>query len=171
MNKKQRIINWLSVFLLVINVSAFVTILMMNNSRSKSETVAGEYFKSDAFLQKELNLSEAQYAELEKLDSKVFRSYQILLDLQCEANFSLLAELSNDIPDQKRMDSIASRIGKHQASIKRQTIKHFMNLRKICTDDQSHLLDQLIKNMMELDDQCKYCNKESCSRRESLKQK
>lgn len=171
MSKKQRIINWLSIFLLVINISAFTTILVLNNKSSSQEETAANYFKSDAFLKEELNLSDKQFAEIERMDYQVFRSYQIILDIQCETNFSLLEELSKDEPDLIKMDSIATKIGKHHASLKRQTIKHFLNLRKICNEEQTVLLNQLIKNMMKLDDQCKYCNKVSCSRRESLNKK
>jgi len=169
MTKKQRIINWLSIFLLVINISAFTTLLLMNNKTEQVDSISNNYFKTDDFLKEELNLSDAQYKELVNLDYRVFRAYQAILDMQCESNFSLLAELSKDQPDQGVMDSISSRIGKHHASLKKQTVKHFMNLRTICNDDQSELLHQLIQNMMELGDQCKYCNKEFCTRREQLK--
>lgn len=168
--KKQRIIKWLNIFLLVINISAFVTLLLMNNKSAPAESTSNNYFTSDAFLKEELNLSNEQYKEIVKLDYKIFRGYQSLLDMQCEANFSLLAELLQDNPNKKKMDSIASRIGKYHASLKRQTIKHFMNLRNICTEDQSESLNQLIKDMMELDEQCKFCNKKQCARRESLKE-
>ncbi len=168
MNKKQRIINWLNIFLLVINITAFVTVLIMNDKSDTTKTISNNYFKSDSFLKDKLQLSDEQFIEIQNLDKKVFKSYQILLDAQCEDNFCLLNELSKDMPDQHKMDSIAKKIGKYHTNLKRVTIKHFMDLRRVCTDDQSDLLDQLIQDMMELDDQCKYCNKETCSRRESL---
>ena len=168
--KKQRIIKWLNIFLLVINISAFGTILLMNNKINLTETDSDNYFKSDVFLKEELNLNDEQYKKLVKLDNRVFRAYQVLLDMQCETNFGLLAELSQDNPSRKKMDSIATKIGKHHANIKRQTIKHFMNLRSICTEDQSELLNQLIKDMMNLEEQCKFCNKILCTRRESFKE-
>ena len=167
MNKKQRIINWLSIFLLVINISAFATLLLMNNNPTTiAETT--EYYKSDAFLKEALNLTDEQYNKVSFMDYKIFRVYQNILDMQCESNFKLMAELSSEDPNQQKMDSIAKQIGGLYTGLKRQTIKHFMNIRSICTDEQSLLLDQLIMDMMELDDQCKYCNKEYCSRRESL---
>jgi len=170
MNKKQRIINWLNIFLLVINISAFATLLLMNNKEVTSvSSNKNDFFRTDVFLKEELQLTDEQYKELVKLDNKVFRAYQAILDLQCEANFNMLDELSKEAPDKNKLDSIASKVGKFHASLKRQTIKHFMNLRTICTDDQTDLLNQLIKDMMKLDDQCKFCNKTECARRESLK--
>lgn len=169
MNKKQRIINWLSIFLLVINISAFATLLLMNNNTSTSNVLeSSEHYKSDAFLKEALNLTDEQYDKVSCMDYKIFRIYQNILDMQCESNFKLMAELSSENPNQQKMDSIAKQIGGLYTGLKRQTIKHFMNIRSICTDEQSLLLDKLIKDMMVLDDQCKYCNKEYCSRRESL---
>lgn len=170
MSKKQRIINWLSIFLLVINISAFATILLMNNESIPVDTSSTEYYKSDEFLKGALDLSEEQYDEISSMDQKIFRIYQNILDMQCESNFKLLEQLSSNEPNNQLMDSIANQIGNLHTGLKRQTIKHFMNIRSICTEEQSHLLDKLIKDMMELDNQCKYCNKEYCSRRESLKE-
>jgi len=169
MNKKQRIINWLSIFLLVINISAFATLLLMNNKTISSTSETTEHYKSDKFLKDALNLTEEQYEEVSAMDHKIFRIYQNILDMQCESNFKLMAELSAENPNQQKMDSIAKQIGGLYTGLKRQTIKHFMNIRSICTDEQSILLEKLLKDMMELDDQCKFCNKEYCSRRESLK--
>lgn len=170
MSKKQRIINWLSIFLLVINISAFATILLMNNESIPVDSSSTEYYKSDEFLKGALDLSEEQYDKISSMDQKIFRIYQNILDMQCESNFKLLEQLSSNEPNKQLMDSIANQIGNLHTGLKRQTIKHFMNIRSICTEEQSHLLDKLIKDMMELDNQCKYCNKEYCSRRESLKE-
>ena len=59
MSKKQRILYWLNIFLLVINISAFVTFLLMNNSSGKTEH--DDRFSSDEFLKTELGLSEERY--------------------------------------------------------------------------------------------------------------
>ena len=70
--KKQRIIKWLNIFLLVINISAFVTLLLMNNKSAPAESTSNNYFTSDAFLKEELKISKEQYKEIVKLDYKIF---------------------------------------------------------------------------------------------------
>lgn len=168
MKKQQRIIKWLNIFLLVINLSAFATILFMNHttvpSRNESST-----FKSDEFIVKELNLSDEQFKTLTKLDGDVFRSYQVLLDKQCEFNFALLEELSSDYPSKITLDSIANKIGHYQSLIKKQTIKHFTNIRSVCNEEQIDMLDNLLKEMIDLGDQCAICNKKDCERRDRLR--
>lgn len=173
MNKKYRIIKWINVFLLIINITAFITILFLNY-RSSVSTITDEDrndFSSDLFLKKELNLTDEQYKEITSLDSKIFRIYQSLLDMQCEANFAIIDELTCETPSKIRLDSIANNIGRINAGIKRQTVKHFLNIRSICNEDQELLLDQLLVDMMQVGDLCRYCNKKNCARRDELEKK
>jgi len=105
---------------------------------------------------------------MSELDAKVFRVYQSILDLQCEEQFKLLNELTQENPSQEKMDSLAVNIGRLHTGIKRQTIKHFMNIRTIVDDEQEELLDQLLIEMMEMNKQCQFCNKTDCDRRDRL---
>lgn len=139
----------------------------MNRDTAGNNT-SGASFSSDLFLKEELKLSDEQYKALTRLDGDVFRSYQLLLDKQCELNFGLLYELSAEQPSKSNLDSIAERIGHYQTLLKKQTIRHFMNVRSLCEPEQIELLDHLLMDMMELGDQCKYCNKKDCERRSSI---
>lgn len=164
-SKKDRIIQWLNIFLLVINISAFGTILLLNRQTPRKSM---EKYNSDDFLRKELKLSDEQFNKISMMDSEVFRIYQSLLDMECASNFRLVEEMTSPAPSKARMDSIAQNIGKLQAGLKKQTIKHFDNVKSICNDEQKILLDQVLKEMMELGDQCEFCNKRECARRDQL---
>ena len=164
--KRQRIVRWLNVFLLVINVSAIATILLMSGS-TPAENNSAQY-SSDEFLRDYLNLSEEQYREISEMDAKIFRVYQNIIDMQCEAQFRLLGELSKDEPDREYMDSLVVNIGRLQSGLKRQTIKHFTNIRSVVDDNQEDLLEQLLIDMMQMNKQCRFCNKTDCDRRNQL---
>ncbi len=166
MSKKQRILYWLNIFLLVINISAFVTFLLMNNSSGKTEH--DDRFSSDEFLKTELGLSEEQYHAISAQNNNIFRVYQAFLDMKCELNFRLIEELSSEHPSDSVMDSLANRIGMIDGKIKKQTVNHFKNIRSICNDEQKVLLNQLLKDMLDAGEQCKYCNKINCARRDQL---
>jgi translation initiation factor 2 beta subunit (eIF-2beta)/eIF-5 len=163
--KRNRIIQWLNIFLLVINVSAFGTILLLNKQAPAKSL---DKYNSDEFLKKELNLTSDQYKKILLMDSEVFRIYQSLLDMECASNFRLVEEMTSESPSKMKMDSISINIGKLRAGIKKQTVKHFENIKSICNADQKILLDQLLKEMMELGDQCNFCNKRECTRRDQL---
>ncbi|MBE9467956.1 MAG: hypothetical protein IMY72_06500 [Bacteroidetes bacterium] len=173
MIKKYRIIKWITVFLLIINVSAFITILFLNYKSDKSSVSddSKNNFSSDLFLKKELSLSDEQYKKISSLDNKTFRMYQTLLDMECEANFEIIDELTRENPSESRLDSIASHMGRVHAGLKRQTIKHFINIKSICNQDQVLLLDQILIDMMQVGDLCRYCNKKDCDRRDELEKK
>ncbi|MCF8380701.1 MAG: hypothetical protein K9H49_14100 [Bacteroidales bacterium] len=164
--KRHRITKWLNIFLLVINVSAITTIIGMN--KGTSTKIVNDQFSSDEFLKKELNLTPEQYRTISELDAKIFRSYQALLDMQCEEQFKLLYELTQENPSPEKLDSLATKIGKIHTGIKRQTIKHFINIKSICDEDQEELLNKILIGMMEMEEQCKYCNKAECDRRNQI---
>jgi len=174
--KKQRIIRWLTLFLLIINVSAFTTILFLNKqdnviTGSSSVYSSDGYLKSDEFIKQQLKLDEEQYKKVGELDSKVLRSYQIILDLQCEANFEILDELSSPNPSISKLDSLAYRVGRLNGALKRQTIRHFLNIRSLCNPEQKTRLQKLLQEMLEVDKECTYCNKKECSRRDRILKK
>ncbi len=157
--------QWLNIFLLVINISAFVTILLLNR---QVPTKLLERYNSDEFLRKELNLTNDQFKKISEMDTEVFRIYQSLLDMECAANFKLVEEMTSPAPSKARMDSIAQSIGKLRTGLKKQTIRHFEHIKSICSDEQKLLLDNLLKEIMELGDQCDLCNKRECARRDQL---
>lgn len=164
--KRQRIMRWLNIFLLIINVSAVATIMLM--SSTDPELDGSAQFSSDEFLREQLNLTDEQYREISEMDAKIFRVYQSIIDMQCEAQFKLLGELSREQPDREYMDSLVMNIGRLQSGLKRQTIKHFTNIRSVVDDDQELLLDQLLIDMMQMNKQCQFCNKTDCDRRNQL---
>ncbi len=168
MKKNQNTIKWLNVFLLVINISAFVVFLFMNQGQ-KNEDI--DQYNSDEFLRERLQLTQEQYQKIIELDQEVFRNYQLLIDIECETNFELIKELSLKNSSKKELKRLLDKIGKYHALVKRQTVKHFQNIKSICNDEQKLLLDNLLMEMMDAGDLCQICNKENCSRKNQLENK
>jgi len=168
MEKKQQTIKWLNIFLLIINLSAFATFLYMNQTQEAETTDA---YNSDEYLKEELKLSDEQFKKIIELDQKVFRNYQVLIDIQCETNFELVKELSSENPSEEVLKSLTDKIGKYHTAVKRQTVTHFQNIKSVCNEEQIVLLDNLLLEMMEAGNQCQYCNKANCSRRNQLNKK
>lgn len=167
MSRKQLIFRWLNIFLLIINISAFVTFLLMNRQDASTRD---NRFSSDQFLQTELGLTPEQFRKVSASNIDVFRLYQVFLDKKCELNFELVDELASEKPSDARMDSLSNRIGQLDAALKKQTVRHFKNVKSVCSDEQKILLDKLLKDMLDAGDQCKFCNKIDCARRDRLNQ-
>jgi hypothetical protein len=166
-NPKQTT-KWLNIMFLVINISAFITLLVF--SKPGNEPGAAQKVSSLEFLKEELDLTDDQFEEIGKLDDKVFRSYHILVDLLCEAHFGLMDELGAEYPSDQKLDSLANKIGNLNAALKKQTIKHFMNIKLVCSEEQDVQLSNLFREMMNLDENCEICNKKECPRKERLEQ-
>ncbi len=165
--KKHRIIRWLNIFLLIINLSALITLLVMNGKTTpRKEHVST--FSSDIFLRNKLHLSDEQFQSISEYDAKIFRVYQSLLDMQCEMYFEVFDELLLEEPSRAKLDSLVQVIGRLHSGLQRQTIKHFLNVKSVCNPEQKELLDQLLIDMMGLGEQCRFCNKEQCDRRDQL---
>ncbi|HWS01007.1 MAG TPA: hypothetical protein VN249_10355 [Prolixibacteraceae bacterium] len=165
MSRKQLILKWLNIFLLIINISAFVSFLLMNRQNGSERD---QKFSSDQFLQTELGLTPEQFRKVSELNIDVFRLYQVFLDKKCELNFQLVDELASEKPADAKMDSLSTRIGQLDAALKKQTVRHFKNVKSVCTEEQKILLDQLLKEMLDAGEQCKFCNKIDCARRDRL---
>lgn len=170
MEKKQKSIKWLNIFLLIINLSAFATFLYMNQAGDTTSN-QNDVYKSDEYLKQRLNLNDKQFEKIIEMDQKVFRNFQTLIDIQCETNFELIKELSSPEPSEEKMKQLTEKLGTYHTAIKRQTVKHFENIRSICEPEQEELLNKLLLEMLEAGDQCQYCNKEDCSRRKILEEK
>lgn len=166
MTKQLQIIKWLNIFLLIINVSAFTAFLLMNRQSSNEHN---KKFSSDEFLLSELGLTQEQFRTVSVLNKDIFRVYQLLLDKKCEVNFELVEELSTSMPSDEKMDSLSNQIGQIETALKNQTVRHFKNVKRVCNEEQKILLDQLLKEMLDAGELCKYCNKIDCSRRDQLR--
>ena len=168
--KKEYALRWLNYLLLVVNITALTVILLSNKSVDNEGSLVDKRISSLEFLRNELNLNDEQYKEIGKLDDNVFRAYHILVDLICETNFGILEELSHEEPSVEVLDSLARKYGNLNTALRKQTNKHFLNIISVCDSTQKEKLSILFKDMMEMDEYCKLCNKKECIRRDRLEQ-
>jgi len=166
--KKNRAIRWLNYLLLIINITALITLLFAGRTTTTNIEQKENQELSVKFLKERLNLSESQYQELIKLSEKTFRAYHVNLDLLCEANITLLEEMSKDEVNHEEIEKIVKKIGNINATLKRNTVKHFELVKSICTKEQKDDLVMIFKEIMQLEQQCEICNRKECPRKERL---
>ncbi len=169
--KKSRAIRWLNMVLLVINLTVIATILIQAYVAKPKpvSNVSGSVASLD-FLRQELDLTDEQYRELAIMNDKTFRAYNIVVDMLCETNLSLLEEIIKEDSDQEVLDALIRRIGTLNSSLKRETVKHFLAVKSVCDEDQKQKMALLFKRMLELEEQCETCNKKECPRKERIEQ-
>ncbi len=169
MSRYTGLIRWLNYALLVINVTAFSTILFSVFFSGGGEAQARD-IRSLRFLKEQLDLTNEQYYEVVQQSDRTFRRYNYTLDLLCDANISLLEELASQEPDEVQLERMTRRIGNMHTNLKNLTVEYFQHVRSVCTEEQNALLASLFKEIMQLEAQCEQCNRVECPRQERLDQ-
>ena len=148
----------LNIVLLAINIAILVIWIMISASSSEDPKLK---LNSNEFLKKELSLNQVQFDSINRLDQINFENYQRILRLLCSNRRLLLKELSQNTPDKEAINKLTLRIGHLHTALKRQTVNHLLNIKKVCTQDQQEKLRILFEEILEVNNQCKYC-KEKC---------
>lgn len=165
--KTNRILLWLNLVLLLVITSAAVTFFVMKSTNEKSRADTGVINSMD-LLREELGLTDAQYKKVLVENDRTTRTYNIVFDMMCEANVAMIEELAKENSDPAVLDSLARKVGNLSTSLRRHTTDYFMNLKGICNEEQQQRLTVIFKRMMQLEDQCRICNKKDCPRKERI---
>jgi hypothetical protein len=165
--KSNRILLWFNMIILLVITSAVVTFFVMKSSGEKAKKDTGVINSMD-LLRKELNLTDDQYRKVLVENDRTIRTYNLVLDMMCETNVSMIEELAKENSDPAVLDSLARKVGFLSTSLRRHTTDYFINLKSICDEEQQKQLTLIFKKMMQLEDQCKTCNKKDCPRKERI---
>lgn len=165
--KTNRILLWFNLILLLIITSAVATFLVMKASGEKTTSDTGVINSTD-MLRKELSLSNDQYRKVLVENDRTIRTYNIVFDMMCETNVAMIEELSKENSDPAVLDSLSRKVGTLSTSLRRHTTDYFMNMKSICNEEQQQRLTLIFKRMMQLEEQCKTCNKKDCPRKERI---
>ena len=162
--KKRYWIYWLNIVFLVANTAFFVFTFLDNGQRKADK----RKIISNVFLKKELKLSDEQYTLLCDMDSIVQERYERVLKLLCRNRYMLMSELAKPQPSVERLNKLARSVGFLHAALKTQTSRHLLNIKKICNPEQSQKLEQIFRELLEIDAHCTACEKK-CSQEEKCK--
>ncbi len=155
---KKRVVIWVVVILVVLNVSALITILYERNINcgpvSIKETEENQRFREiNGFMREDLNLSPSQTNKVYRLRRENYvNSNKILQELD-QKRKDMLAELQKEQPDQQKLDEIATDIGNLHKNLKLETIQYFLKLKDIIGPEQQIKLNRLFRDMEYYHDQ------------------
>lgn len=151
---KYRILIWLVIILLIINISAITTIFLGVNIRDKKEPkpfhrrTEIHRHHDKRFFEKSLNLSEEQHRQFKETKHKFFSEAKKIAGLMHNKRVEFMNELASDSPDTLKLQEIAEEIGKLHAKLKYQTYKHYLEMKNICTKEQEEELTRIFKSML-----------------------
>ncbi len=151
---KNKIVFWLLVFLVVINLSALVTFLILfsqNTTASKQQLRenCGMSFK------KELSLSRSQSEKVDVILADYRSSTEPVATNIRNYRSQLLEELAKDKPDTNLISSSVEEICLLQEQMQKASVTQYMALKEICSPDQCQRLSALYSELYGCQGKCK----------------
>lgn len=156
---KSKLLIWIIILLLIMNVSATITILSHKKQENKTEeiskslaanTKSGSSMQySGRWFRDELRLSQEQMKEFAQFNP-VFRQKvrEINIGL-AEKKQKMLNELTKEVNDTMLLDELSDSIGVLHAELKKVTYAYYLEFKRICTPEQQERLYTIFSNMFE----------------------
>lgn len=109
-------------------------------------------FKNHGFIEKELNMTDVQKTEFNKLREEHKAAVMQIQDSIKSLKDRLLEQLKSNSPDTMLVNRIAGAIGENQKRLELATFYHFDKVRKLFNDEQREKFDKITKDMMKMMD-------------------
>lgn len=136
---KNRIVFWLLIFLVVMNVAALATYFIHSGSRNQSASEQPKA-RQGITLSEELSLSPDQSKLANDVNNRFRESNEALYMAVREKKSALVDELAKPETDTTVVAKLAAEVGEAQGQVQLSNAKQFLELKKICTPDQTQKL-------------------------------
>ena len=153
MNEKnrRRLLLYLILFLLVLNVSALGTIIYLIYRPHHDLFPPGPDGPVGKRLENELNLSETQRKEFKTLRRDFLEKSRPVLDTLRLTREEIYKGLAMDRVDTVVLFQKADELGRHHAQLKKMAIRHFLRLQSKCSPEQRKRLISIYRPLLESD--------------------
>lgn len=144
---KRKIIFFMILLLVIINISALATITYKHWYISNHlESIGRPGIQMD-ILSSELDLSQKQIDQLSKQIGKFESETQVLIDSLRAGGVNLIDEIASTNPDTVKLEMMANKISDYQIQIKRKLIAHLLNEKAILTPEQQQKFFNMFKEI------------------------
>ena len=133
---KTRLVFWIMILVIVINVSAFTSFLFYYKANRTPVADTTSCSGTCRFLNKQLALTPEQSANVKKINQE-FRAgtEPVVSEIKSTRN-ALLDELSIEKPDTLKINAYTSKISSLQSTLQKAAIVQFQQLKQICSPEQ-----------------------------------
>ncbi|MGQ1889535.1 Spy/CpxP family protein refolding chaperone [Thermophagus sp. OGC60D27] len=94
-----------------------------------------------------LDLSAEQISKFSQMEVQYRERLAIYLARLDTIDMAILNEVKKEIPDLKKLDSLAQQSGKMQYALKKATAEHFIQIKSICTPEQQKRFQEVISEL------------------------
>ncbi len=151
---RYRILTWIIVVLLATNLSMGISFLYHKQQDKKlieqQEEVAIEVpsERRTRFFREQLNLGQDQMDIFRELNRNYNRTaWRVTHQLEA-LRVEMIRELGKENPREKTLDSISEQIGELHANLKKETIHYYMQMKKVCNEEQQIKLNEIFMSML-----------------------
>ena len=138
----NRLVFWILIFLVLINITALATYFIYMR-KPAGEPMPGSALKKGIVLQQELALTPDQSLAVNKINETYQASSEPIVEAIREKKAELLDELSKDDTDSAVLIQLTNEVVNEQKKLQMANIKQFLELKKVCTPEQTQKLSQI----------------------------
>jgi len=138
----NRTIFWILIFLVLINTAALATYFFMI-SKPVTEPSAASALKRGFALRQELSLTPDQALKVNEINTTYRASSEPVVAKVREKKAELLDELSKENTDTAVVVKLTNEVLDEQKKLQVANIKQFLDLKKVCTPEQTQKLSQI----------------------------
>lgn len=144
---KNRLIFFILIFLVLVNLSALVTFFAYRNHSNDvvvcdaMQAQCGNAFKS------ELGLSEDQTRKVEAINADYQASSSPIVEKIRDIRSGILDELSADVPDTAYIRQKSNELCDFQLQLQQANFTQFLELKKVCDPQQAQRLSALYREL------------------------
>lgn len=143
---KNRLLFWILIFLIIVNLSALATHFFFPKEQSVVACNDGSMHPGCA-LHAELNLTDDQISQVDKINSEYQENSRPISEKIKNKRAGILDELASDTPDTLNINQLSIDISVLQSQLHRENIMHYLELKKVCNPDQAMRLSNLYREL------------------------
>lgn len=144
--QKNRLLFWTLLFLVVVNLSALATYFLFPQKPAIVACSEGP-MRPGCALHMELDLTEEQIGQVDNINAGYQEVSRPVSEKIKELRAAILDELASDNPDTSAIQRISAEISTLQSQLHNENIKHYLDLKKVCTPEQARLLSNLYRDL------------------------
>lgn len=162
---RKKIVILVIAVLLVINIASISTIIYHSYENKRIQKHLQQERTSMRNLKQELNLKPEQLEKMNELGKTFYQNTRAILEKMHGVRIALINEMSSANPDTAKMFAMADDIGLLHAQIKRETVRHFLELKKNCTPEQFEQFLKMFHRLLMDGDYNRWPNRQGNERR------
>lgn len=150
---KTRLLIWIIVILVAVNVAAIISGLVFSSERRNKFPVRTDipYNRRADLFRGQLGLDNAQRQSFMNFNREFNQRARSITGRMNSLRYRMVEELAASHPDRERLDSICVDIGQLHTELKRATVDYYLKMKSVCDPEQQVELNRFFERIINAD--------------------